>query len=114
LKPGFKAEKTQVEYLKNGKIKTREIDDRHPTLEYVDPFSIYFDPSVRRFEDARWVAHRKIMPLNVAVNKYKALGAKISDENVAAIRNTPQYFSTYDYSRVKNINYFESRYYGTN
>ena len=38
----------------------------HPSVERVSPFDIYVDPDATRFKNARWIAQRMYVPLEVA------------------------------------------------
>lgn len=46
-----------------------EVLEDHPMVERVSPFDIFVDPTVTRLKDARWIAQRLYVPIEVAREK---------------------------------------------
>lgn len=43
-----------------------EVVEDHPAVERVSPFDVFVDPTATRLKDARWIAQRSYVPLEVA------------------------------------------------
>lgn len=43
-----------------------EVVEDHPAVERVSPFDVFVDPAATRLKDARWIAQRSYVPLEVA------------------------------------------------
>lgn len=45
---------------------TLEVVEDHPMVERISPFDVFIDPAVTRLKDARWIAQRMYVPIEVA------------------------------------------------
>jgi len=76
----------------------------YPSTEYVSPFSIFADPTRPFYEQP--VIFRELYPLE-KILKSKAEYFKLTEDQIALIRNAPQRFSDRNYKKVRLIKYHE-------
>lgn len=74
------------------------------TAEYVSPFNIYAEPYTDFYQQPLY--YRYVDSIGNVKNNYKNLFA-LDDSMIAFILWAPQYFSTYNYNKVKLIKYYE-------
>ncbi len=78
----------------------------YPSLSMVDAFSLFIDPAARKIENARFIFHRKIIPVKKAVQWYsKLLWINLTEKQINTITQVPYYISKKDYSKIKQIQF---------
>jgi hypothetical protein len=63
----------EIQYLKEGKVKTDVRDYCNPDLTYVSPFSIFREPGARSFKSSTYWIYRRIMRIDEAVSFYNKI-----------------------------------------
>lgn len=57
---------TEAEVVESVPTKVLEVLEDHPMVERISPFDVFVDPAVVRIKDARWIAQRNFVPIEVA------------------------------------------------
>lgn len=57
---------TDRELLQSIPTKKTVVSEDHPACERVSPFDVFVDPAATRLKDARWIAQRAYIPIEVA------------------------------------------------
>ena len=111
---GFRKEKSEKQYLKNGEVEKIEIEYANPVLDYVSIYELVFDIGAKSFDTTRRKAYRTISDYNSAAKKYEWIfKVKITEEIKNDIINNPQYVSQYNYNKIKEIKFYEREIYKT-
>lgn len=98
---GYISVKDKVEYKKWMETKKMDIKEQYPFIKHIDNFNIFHDPTVADMEDSAFVCVRRIMNKKTVYKKYFKQVDNIKTKMLSAMKD-PNYFSDYDYSRIKH------------
>ena len=88
-----------IAYIKDGKEIIEKSELKKPTLEYVDVFSLCFNPYASSFDTASKF-FREILPLSEIKTRYSQL-FELKEEEWKYITQYPDFFSSKDYKKVR-------------
>jgi len=104
-KTWFCARDEELIYVKDGKEITSKFKNIHPTIKYVDVFSMLFNPFSEDFYTSNKFV-RNIMTVQEAMKIYSGL-IELKEEERYVIQSKWVPFSTVDYKKVRFLKWYE-------